>query len=1207
MERSPGHGIASIHSRSTSSKSTDAPLTPPGSAPTKRKVSEIHTSSQLSPNSPNSPGSPPQSQQPAHSSLITEAPYDIKETFRVLEIPEALDATTFHQSLSSSLGLEQEDVQVRSYSRQFQKPSCRAATVTFRKKPSFFIGRGQLQDASTKAVATFCAIPLTYVDWRNQLSYVERVRVDQDFLRFTPLSSIENESRSKIDCIVLHGFGGHAIGSYRDPNSAFTWIRDKLPKDLPELNVLTYGYDSSFNDPNSIADVYEWSQTFQLALCSFRARAAEGTSPPRPIIFIVHSLGGIVLKEAIITLSRSKNRDDQLTLMSIYGALFFGVPSQGMDTQHLAAIVSNNPTQFTVSLLDREVGSRLRMSRHEEFCRAFPYTDSKIMQWFESRKTKLPNGKLVLLVDTASSTAGRQWENGPDYIFSIPANHRDMVKFAEMDPSYDDVLYILRDRFLPGACVAIEERTRRLSSREEERLRQVVHPVYPAQSESSDSHIVKFPCVLPPYHGRDSIQYREQLVFRIRQHIQSNRTRRPTFALHGEGGVGKTQTVLKYIDEEQQHHKHIFWVNADTVDKLSSDFDQLAGALIPNHKVSPSPAANREAVKLWLQNNNDWLLVFDNADRPEVMKDFWPARVSGGCIIITSRDSLSTNLATPTDGIEAAEVTCLHDDDGARLLMSRIPPEMHDLEASKKISRRLGGLPLAIVHIASYISKDLITSLSEFLEDYDKIEDMVAAEHAAGYATLGYQRSYSTAWKMSLDALSLRARKLIDIMALLDPTDIPIKLLQPTFTLGDRNVIGELIESSLIHKNIASLGRDGASLTIHRLVQDACRRPWSPEQWQAVFEQAVSLVSRVFPRQVNGASMVRFYPDCKKYDSHVTSLARHFKSSLQTLHPLIGSLEFSETLAHCGWFHLERMQFQTSTFVLELAADMLSDANGRDQELVLALVLNNLHGVDIHYSRLDDGEERIKKAVQLRERWLKPGDLAIQELGNAYSNYANILRKRNRVAETDELFRKTLEIREKGTGATDELLHNTLYNYGSWMLELGRVEEARAFLTRALNLPNKGKFSIHLYTIYCVARLEYMSGNLDKALELHKRCLNERIEIEGWEHLLTGVSLHKVGSMLLDLGDESNGIAHLRKALHAFRQSPGDPGVLPRTLLKLGRTLEAKAIREGNSGQKADARAMIDEGVDLARRYKGMNVPLESEEDLNNLVKSTYR
>ncbi|KAG7292006.1 hypothetical protein NEMBOFW57_002037 [Staphylotrichum longicolle] len=103
------------------------------------------------------------------------------------------------------------------------------------------------------------------------------------------------------------------------------------------------------------------------------------------------------------------------------------------------------------------------------------------------------------------------------------------------------------------------------------------------------------------------------------------------------------------------------------------------------------------------------------------------------------------------------------------------------------------------------------------------------------------------------------------------------------------------------------------------------------------------------------------------------------------------------------------------------------------------------------------------------------------------------------------------------------------------------------------------------------------------------------------------MSDHSVGSMLVELGDEADSITYLRKALKLFRQSPGDPGLLPRTLLNLGRAIEASAIREGNMERKAEARAMIAEGTDLARRYRGPDVTLGSEDDLNNVVKSTYR
>ena len=79
--------------------------------------------------------------------------------------------------------------------------------------------------------------------------------------------------------------------------------------------------------------------------------------------------------------------DDQLNLRSTYGALFFGVPSQGMDVTALAAMVGDSPTRGILTLLDREVGFRWRSRQHEDFCKAFDYKDSEIVQFFELRKS----------------------------------------------------------------------------------------------------------------------------------------------------------------------------------------------------------------------------------------------------------------------------------------------------------------------------------------------------------------------------------------------------------------------------------------------------------------------------------------------------------------------------------------------------------------------------------------------------------------------------------------------------------------------------------------------------------------------------------------------------------------------------------------------------------------------------------------------------
>src|ERR1700733_2927357 len=91
--------------------------------------------------------------------------------------------------------------------------------------------------------------------------------------------------------------------------------------------------------------------------------------------------------KALILMKESSDIDDKRNLNSVYGALFFGVPSQGMATDELAAMVGDRPQRYDLSMLNQEVGFRLRQRQHDDFCKAFDFRDSKIIQFFETRMT----------------------------------------------------------------------------------------------------------------------------------------------------------------------------------------------------------------------------------------------------------------------------------------------------------------------------------------------------------------------------------------------------------------------------------------------------------------------------------------------------------------------------------------------------------------------------------------------------------------------------------------------------------------------------------------------------------------------------------------------------------------------------------------------------------------------------------------------------
>src|ERR1044072_5675640 len=118
-------------------------------------------------------------------------------------------------------------------------------------------------------------------------------------------------------------------------------------------------------------------------------------------------------------------------------------------------------------------------------------------------------------------------------------------------------------------------------------------------------------------------------------------------ALHGMGGVGKSQTVVEYIYRHASEYDVIWWIPAEQPSQISSSLVELAqrlGLQVPGTADAAVPGV-LEALRRG-EPYSRWLLVFDNADRPDVVSPFFPA-VSGdtGHIVVTSRNSQWSGVA----------------------------------------------------------------------------------------------------------------------------------------------------------------------------------------------------------------------------------------------------------------------------------------------------------------------------------------------------------------------------------------------------------------------------------------------------------------------------------------------------------------------------------------------------------------------------------
>ncbi|KAH9218074.1 hypothetical protein DL95DRAFT_270674, partial [Leptodontidium sp. 2 PMI_412] len=78
-------------------------------------------------------------------------------------------------------------------------------------------------------------------------------------------------------------------------NTAVYWPQDLIPVTVPYARVLTYGYDTHlryyFGPLVSRNTVYDIAWDFLVAL-----EAQRRVEPSRPVLFVAHSLGGIIVK-----------------------------------------------------------------------------------------------------------------------------------------------------------------------------------------------------------------------------------------------------------------------------------------------------------------------------------------------------------------------------------------------------------------------------------------------------------------------------------------------------------------------------------------------------------------------------------------------------------------------------------------------------------------------------------------------------------------------------------------------------------------------------------------------------------------------------------------------------------------------------------------------------------------------------------------------
>src|SRR6185295_12155631 len=143
---------------------------------------------------------------------------------------------------------------------------------------------------------------------------------------------------------------------------------------------------------------------------------------------------------------------------------------------------------------------------------------------------------------------------------------------------------------------------------------------------------------------------RHDLLQKIDESLRTSRLL-AVVAMHGLGGVGKTQLALEYAYRRADQYRLVAWIRAEKPETLASDYSAIAAA--EGLSETPNYRQKIENVRSWLEHNDRWLLIFDSAPSAAAIREYLP-RSNSGHILVTSRHQSWRDLAAslPVDVLD---------------------------------------------------------------------------------------------------------------------------------------------------------------------------------------------------------------------------------------------------------------------------------------------------------------------------------------------------------------------------------------------------------------------------------------------------------------------------------------------------------------------------------------------------------------------------
>ncbi|MFK4149543.1 FxSxx-COOH system tetratricopeptide repeat protein [Streptomyces sp. NPDC004065] len=531
---------------------------------------------------------------------------------------------------------------------------------------------------------------------------------------------------------------------------------------------------------------------------------------------------------------------------------------------------------------------------------------------------------------------------------------------------------------------------------------------------------------------------RSALLELLDQRLREGTTTVLPEAIHGMGGVGKTQLAIEYAYRHQSEYDIVWWIPAERPGQIGQALVELAQrlGLVTTTEANIAGPAVREALREGRPYSR-WLLIFDNADNPEQVRHYFP-QGGNGTILVTSRNrrwgqvggSLEVDVFTREESKE---------------LLRRSGPPLRDEEADA-LAEALGDLPLALEQAAAWRAETGMPA-SEYLRLFEN-KRMELLEVAP---PPDYQLPVAAAWNVSLDHLEVRspaALRLLQLCSYFAPDPISRSIFSG---LGNSSIFPELdaalndpmrLARAIREVNRYSLARIDHrtnSIEMHRLVQLVLNNRMTPEEQARMRHGAHTLLAAADPKAPEDPAS---WPRYAELYSHVIA-----SGAIRSDQPWVRQLvrNVAEYLYRWG-DHDVSLDFSEQAWEAWLTIFGEED----QQTLLMGQWLCFMYWV---VGRFDDAARLVSHLRQVYERTAPTDHEDTREDAlDALQLEAAVRRVEGRFATGAELDRVAYERARRAFGEDDPTTLNVTHNLGVSLRLLGEFRQALELDRQTLSL-----------------------------------------------------------------------------------------------------------------------------------------------------------